>query len=189
MGSRRPRVEDNSRPQRAPTGQQTTGRWWSDSATPVNGNAPIKWSPERATECGQIAQPRTAGQQRSAGKWREMERNGECMRRAERDGRLMVSVTPPGFPVSGGSVYRGSAIAPPPACGLATYGVPHPRWFRLQGFRYRSTACLWSCHPYGVPHFGWFRLQGFRCRSTTCLWSCHPYGVLPLNLSVNRRLT
>ena len=136
MGSRRPRVEDNSRPQRAPTGQQTTGRWWSDSATPVNGNAPIKWSPERATECGQIAQPRTAGQQRSAGKWREMERNGECMRRAERDGRLMVSVTPPGFPVSGGSVYRGSAIAPPPACGLAT-----PTGFPIRdGSVYRGSA-------------------------------------------------
>ena len=28
----------------------------------------------------------------------------------------MVSVTPSGFPVRDGSVYRGSAIAPPPAC-------------------------------------------------------------------------
>ena len=65
-----------------------------------------------------------------------MERNGECMRRVERGGRLMVSVTPTGFSVRDGSV-----------------------------------------------------LQGFRRRSTTCLWSCHPYGVLPLNLSVNRRLT
>ena len=31
-----------------------------------------------------------------------------------------VSVAPSGFPVCDGSVYRGSAIAPPPACGLAT---------------------------------------------------------------------
>ena len=46
--------------------------------------------------------------------------NGECMRRVERGGRLMVSVTPSGFPVCDGSVYRGSAAAPPPACGLAT---------------------------------------------------------------------
>ena len=29
----------------------------------------------------------------------------------------MVSVTPSGFPVCDGSVYRGSATAPPPVCG------------------------------------------------------------------------
>ena len=42
--------------------------------------------------------------------------NGESMRRVERGGRLMVSVTPSGFPVRDGSV--------------------------LQGLRYRSTAYL-----------------------------------------------
>ena len=29
------------------------------------------------------------------------------------------------------------------------FGVPRLRWFRLQGFRYRSTACLWSSTPPG----------------------------------------
>ena len=45
------------------------------------------------------------------------------MRRVERGGRLMVSVTPSGFPVRDGS--------------------------GLQGFRCRSTACLWSSTPTG----------------------------------------
>ena len=72
-----------------------------------------------------------------------MERNGECMRRVERGGRLMVSVTPPGFSVRDGSVYRGSAVAPPPACDLATpTGFPVRDGSVLQGFRYRVTACL-----------------------------------------------
>ena len=47
------------------------------------------------------------------------------MRRVERGGRLMVSVTPSGFPIRDGSV--------------------------LQGFRYRSTACLWSIAPTELP--------------------------------------
>ena len=47
------------------------------------------------------------------------------MRRVERGSRLMVSVTPPGFPVCDGSV--------------------------LQGLRYRSTACLWSIAPTELP--------------------------------------
>ena len=34
-------------------------------------------------------------------------------------------------------------------------------------------------HPFGVPRLRWFRLQGLRYRSTACLWSCHPYGVYP----------
>ena len=128
------------------------------------------------------------------------------MRRVERGGRLMVSVTPSGFSVCNGSVlqglryrsttclwsiaptelpfrdgtpgYRGSAAAPPPACnpsllrgfhfamvpftGVAlplhhlpvihrSYGASISRWYAgVQGFRYRSTACLWSCHPSGV---------------------------------------
>ena len=131
---------------------------------------PNQASPERATECGQIAQPRTAGKQRSAGKWREMDRNGECMRRVERDGRLMVSVTPPGFPVSGGSVYRGSAIAPPPACGLAT-----PTGFPIRdGSVYRGSAVAPppACDlltPTGFPIRDGSVLQGFRYRFTACL--------------------
>ena len=43
-------------------------------------------------------------------------------------------------------------------------------------------------HPFGVPRLRWFRLQGFRCRSTACLWSCHPYGVYPARREGNRRL-
>ena len=108
----------------------------------------------------------------SAGKWRVRAAGGTWR-------RLMVSVTPSGFPVCDGSVYRGCAIAPPPACnpsllrsfhfamahrgtGVAlplhrlpvvhrSYGASVSRWFRLQGFRYRSTACLWSIAPTELP--------------------------------------
>ena len=109
----------------------------------------------------------------SAGQWR-MRAAGETWR------RLMVSVTPTGFPIRDGSVYRGSATAPPPACNPSllrsfhfamarrvtggalplhrlpvihrSYGASISRWHAgLQGLRYRSTTCLWSCHPSGVP--------------------------------------
>ena len=103
----------DARTKQALKGQQTKGRWWSDSGTPVKGNAPIKWSPERATECGQIAQPRTAGKSGARGngeKWIEMERNGEKWR----------------VHAAGGTWRAIDGVRHP-------YGVPRPRWFRVTG--------------------------------------------------------
>ena len=75
------------------------------------------------------------------------------MRRAERGGRLMVSVTPSGFPVCDGSVYRGCAIAPPPACDPSLLRSFHFGWYvrgTCTGVALPLHRLPVVFHPYGV---------------------------------------
>ena len=89
--------EDEGQPPQALKGRQTTGRRWSPQGrNPCIMGTPNQPSPERAAECGQIAQPRTAGQSGARG--------------------VRHPFGVPFRVVCAG--YRGSAAAPPPACGL-----------------------------------------------------------------------
>ena len=99
------------------------------------------------------------------------------------------SIAPTELPFRDGTPgYRGCATAPPPACDpslLRSFHFAMAR--RVTGVPLPLHRLPVIHRSYGASISRWHAvLQGFRYRSTTCLWSFHPFGVSPARREGNR---
>ena len=142
-------------PTEALKGRKTTGR----GATPVNGHTQSNEPQRGGGMWSDSATPDRRGNRGARG-------NGECGRRVERGGQLMVSVTPSGFPVRDGSVLQGLRCRFAPAIfnSLPLHRLPVVH--RSYGASIRDgTPCYRGCAIAPPPACGLDTPTGFPFRN------------------------